>query len=265
MLPTTVRSPTTSSGFGLSSSSGRPRRGRRGSGSRSYIPTYVRRLFSIRQMDFEVALWQMLYLCIAPRRVYRNIYYHKQTKNQWARDDPAFVVILFLCLTISAIAYGVVYSSSVLGVLKLILWMGFVDFLLVGIFIATVLWFLTNRFLLQQSVHSVQQSVEWAYAFDVHCNSFWPMFLITYVLQLFFLPLVTRDNWISLFFGNLLYLVATSYYVYITFLGYSALPFLKNPALFLYPIGILVILFCLSIFGYNISKHILDMYFGEIR
>ncbi|TPX70641.1 hypothetical protein SpCBS45565_g01689 [Spizellomyces sp. 'palustris'] len=212
-------------------------------------------------MDFEVALWQMLYLCIAPRRVYRNIYYHKQTKNQWARDDPAFVAILFFCLTISALAYGMVYTVGLWGVIRLILWMVFVDFLLVGIFIATVLWAFINRFLLQHSVHSVQQSVEWAYAFDVHCNSFWPMFLVTYVLQLFFLPVVTRDNWISLFVGNTMYLLATSYYVYITFLGYSALPFLKNPAIFLYPIGILAVLYTISLFGFNISKQILDMYF----
>jgi hypothetical protein len=47
-------------------------------------------------MDFEVALWQMLYLCISPVKVYRSVYYHKQTRNRWARDDPAFVVLLML-------------------------------------------------------------------------------------------------------------------------------------------------------------------------
>ena len=70
-------------------------------------------------------------------------------------------------------------------------------------------------------VHSVDQSVEWAYAFDVHCNSFFPLFLITYVLQLIFLSIVTRDAWISLFLGNTMYFLAASYYTYITFLGYS--------------------------------------------
>ena len=36
---------------------------------------------------------------------YRHTSYHKQTKNQWARDDPAFVVICCLLLTIAAAAY----------------------------------------------------------------------------------------------------------------------------------------------------------------
>lgn len=33
------------------------------------------------------------------------------------------------------------------------------------------------------SPHGVEQEVEWLYSFDVHCNSFFCSFLITYVLQ----------------------------------------------------------------------------------
>ncbi|KAI8824906.1 UNC-50 [Fimicolochytrium jonesii] len=258
MLPTSATR-TPSSPYDFPSPMSRPRRTRRG--SNRFFPTYLRRLFSFRQMDFEVALWEMLYLCISPERVYRNIKYHKQTKNQWARDDPAFMAILFFCLTTSAIAYGVVYSVGFGGLLRLILWMVFIDFLLVGAVVATALWAFTNRFLLQHNPHSVQQSVEWAYAFDVHCNSFFPMFLVTYVLQLFFIPIVTKNNWISLFVGNTMYLVATSYYVYITFLGYKALPFLKNPVVFLYPIGLLFIIYIFSLFGFPIALRILEAYF----
>lgn len=60
---------------------------------------YLRRLFRFRQMDFEFAAWQMLYLFTSPQRVYRNFHYRKQTKDQWARDDPAFLVLLgvWLC------------------------------------------------------------------------------------------------------------------------------------------------------------------------
>lgn len=50
------------------------------------MPEYVRRLFQYPQMDIDYTLWQMLYLCVAPSRVYRTTKYHKQTKNQWARD-----------------------------------------------------------------------------------------------------------------------------------------------------------------------------------
>ncbi|MEJ1285256.1 unc-50 homolog [Cricetulus griseus] len=59
---------------------------------------YLRRLFRFRQMDFEFAAWQMLYLFTSPQRVYRNFHYRKQTKDQWARDDPAFLVLLSVWL-----------------------------------------------------------------------------------------------------------------------------------------------------------------------
>ncbi|GKD00343.1 UNC-50 family protein, partial [Tanacetum coccineum] len=38
---------------------------------------------------------------------YQHTKYHKQTKNQWARDDPAFIVICILLLAVSAVAYSV--------------------------------------------------------------------------------------------------------------------------------------------------------------
>lgn len=92
----------------------------------------LRRMLHIQHMDFEYALWQMLYLCTQPSRVYvcmcgmhafipnpmsyryRNFNFNKRlscvfrvrmsvtrhsgTKNQWARDDPAFMVLLSLFL-----------------------------------------------------------------------------------------------------------------------------------------------------------------------
>lgn len=59
---------------------------------------YLRRLLHFRQMDFEFAIWQMLYLFTSPQKVYRNFHYRKQTKDQWARDDPAFLVLLSIWL-----------------------------------------------------------------------------------------------------------------------------------------------------------------------
>lgn len=42
---------------------------------------------------------------LSVNRRYRHTSYHKQTKNQWARDDPAFVVICCLLLAVAAAAY----------------------------------------------------------------------------------------------------------------------------------------------------------------
>merc|ERR1719411_1932913 len=38
---------------------------------------YLRRIFHLRQMDFEFAIWQMLYLFYKPQNVYRNFQYRK--------------------------------------------------------------------------------------------------------------------------------------------------------------------------------------------
>lgn len=124
--------------------------------------------------------------------------------------------------------------------------------------------------------HSVDQTVEWAYCFDVHCNAFFPLFLITYVLQLCLISVLAQESWVSLILGNTMYLAATLYYNYITFLGYSgistcilpvyyflALPFLQNTILFLYPCILYFIFYLMSFFGFNISRTLLRAYFGN--
>ena len=102
---------------------------------------YMKRLFQFPQMDFEMATWQMIYLVISPKKVFRSIYYQKQTKNQWSRDDPAFVVLLSLCLTILAIAYGLAFGVfTFYGLIKTIFYMIIIEFLLTGIVVASVCW-----------------------------------------------------------------------------------------------------------------------------
>ncbi|KAI9320099.1 UNC-50 [Dichotomocladium elegans] len=227
-------------------------------------PSLLRRFFRFPRMDIEHALWQMGYLLIAPKRVYRNIYYHKQTKNQWARDDPGFYIVLAVIMSLSGLAWGITYSYGTKGTLRTVLFMILVDYLLLGAIVASFFWLVTNRFLMSNRMaYAVDRGVEWGYAFDVHCNSFFPAFLITYVLQFFFLPLLRRSNWISLFAGNTMYFCAAVWYIYITFLGYSALPFLDHTVLFLYPIAIFFVLYIASLFGLHISQRFLAFYFGN--
>jgi len=63
-----------------------------------------------------------------------------ETKNQWARDDPAFVAVTILLLIISSVAYGVALQLPFLGVLELICWVVFVKFLGVGLLVSLVNW-----------------------------------------------------------------------------------------------------------------------------
>lgn len=39
---------------------------------------YLRKLVKFDQMDFEFAIWQMIYLFISPQKLYRNFSYRKR-------------------------------------------------------------------------------------------------------------------------------------------------------------------------------------------
>lgn len=216
-------------------------------------------------MDFELAAWQLTYLCLAPRRVYRNVYFHKQTKNTWARDDPAILILVSACLAVAAIAWSVVYSFNLYEGLRLIAFMIFRDFLLCGVITATLFWFISNKLLLSPPSHSTPADsvVEWAYAFDVHTNAFFPLYLTLYLAQLFLLPIVLKDNWVCLWVGNTLYLAAFAQYIYGTYLGLNALPFLIRSEFLLAPLLPLFGGYIVSLLGFNVAKHALKLYFGS--
>lgn len=72
-------------------------------------------------------------------------------------------------------------------------------------------------------------------------NAFFPLFLLVDVLQLFAWPLLLSDRFVAALAANSLYLVAAVCYWHITFLGYSALPFLQRTAIFVYPIGAAIV------------------------
>ena len=67
-----------------------------------------------------------------------------------------------------------------------------------------------NRALLSPPSHSTpaDTAVEWAYAFDVHTNAFFPLYLTLYVAQLPLVSVILKTNWVCLWVGNTFYLVA---------------------------------------------------------
>lgn len=54
---------------------------------------------------------------------------------------------------------------------------------------------------------------------------------------------------------------AFSQYLYVTYLGYNALPFLIRSELILFPIVILFAGWVVSLLGFNVAKGVLDVYF----
>lgn len=221
---------------------------------------FLRRFVHFRHMDFEYALWQMLHLFISPQKVYRNFAYRKQTKDQWARDDPAFLVLLSFWLLVSSVGFAIVLRLSIVGFFKFLIWVVFVDCIAVGICVATLFWYLTNHHLILQPPRG--QDVEWAFCFDVHLNAFFPLLMTLHLFQLPFLNAFINQPWfISCAFGNTLWLIATGYYVYITFLGYSSLPFLKNTQVILYPLTVLLLIYIVCVLiGWNLSRGLCHFY-----
>ncbi|CAN1192473.1 Protein unc-50 homolog [Linum perenne] len=183
--------------------SSRARASSSASRAQSVLPQYLRRIIKWQQMDIEYTFWQMLHLCSSPKVVYQHTKYHKQTKNQWARDDPAFVVICSLLLTVATLAYCAAYDHSASHTVFVVLSVLFFHFLFSGVLLATACWL---------------------YAFDVHCNSFFPMFVMLYVIHYFLSPLLVAHGFIPVLLSNLIFMVAASYYHYLNFLGYDGKP-----------------------------------------
>ncbi|OXB57508.1 hypothetical protein ASZ78_000240 [Callipepla squamata] len=194
---------------------------------------YLRRLLHVRQMDFEFAVWQMLYLFTSPQRVYRNFHYRKQTKDQWARDDPAFLVLLgvWLCGACRAVGRGGPelrsYRHGAARGGRVTVPAGVEEPCGCGTE-GRAQWvraggrpgFISNKYLVKQQ--NRDYDVEWGYAFDVHLNAFYPLLVILHFIQLFFINYVIIPNSvIGYFVGNTLWLIAIGYYIYVTFLGYS--------------------------------------------
>lgn len=246
--------------------------GRRGGGKDGRIPALVRRLFDYRQMDFEAALDQLIALMSTePKRAYISSYYRKQTKNQWARDDPAFLVIQAGLVALGSLFYTMIFESpSFWGYLWTTLYGLLIDWLLIGLIAASITSFVANRYLRQYHSHTVEQSVEWLYAFDVHMNAFHVSYLVTYVLQALLLPLLLGHGFFSALLSNTLYATAMIWYCYITYLGFTALPFLDHTQVYLWYPGVtiasLLLLFTiLDLFGVpvNLTRLIMAFHYSS--
>jgi len=238
------------------------------------LTEYARRMLRFQHMDFEYTTWQMLYLCVNPRRIYRTTTSHARIRHQWARDDPAFVVILLYLLAVASLAWCLAFGFSGGETTATILYVLLVDFLAVGAVLASVGWWLSNTYLNETTAGTTEwssgtgggqqaESVEWRYAFDVHCNSFVPLFLLLYVLQFLLLPVLLRDGHLAALLSNTLYLAAFCVYHYLTFLGYSELPYLRHPEYFVYPIAPIAAAYVLLLLlNENCTVLVVDWYFG---
>jgi hypothetical protein len=253
----------------------------RNNGSQSYtnydhheltLGQYFARIVDVSQMDIQSALDQMKSLLIPGQmhKPFKMAYYRKQTKNHWARDDPAFAALLICFLAISSLVYTIAlrFDAFFSTFFTFFFHSLIINFLLAGAIVATLTRTVANQHLVATTSSShVRQSVEWMYAFDVHCNAFFSFFILLYCVQFFLIPIVLGEGFVSFLVSNLLYTCGFSCYIYITHLGYRALPFLSNTEVFLFPIAVVVFIFILNLIGwplnigYNASRLMMYFYF----
>ena len=108
-------------------------------------------------------------------------------------------------------------------------------------------------------------NVEWLFAFDVHCNSFVPLFVALYLGQLILSPLLSQRGFICALLSNILYGLSLSYYHYCQFVGFNSLPFLERTEFLLYPVvGLVLLAIPLSAMQFNPTRWVLSWYFGPV-
>ncbi|OMJ67049.1 hypothetical protein SteCoe_35892 [Stentor coeruleus] len=231
----------------------------------NWFRSYFRRARNMRQMDINSTFCQMMYICFSPHKLTKTTTMRKTIKHHWSRDDPAFAVMLIAGLGIASLAYAIALTNEgFYGLIKALFSSIVVHFLILGCAIAYINYRVIENHMIKEEIKysGAGSKVEWLYCFDVHCNSFLPVFLMCYVLQYFLLPVLLYENFISVLISALLNVSALSYYFYITSQGFSALPFLKNTEYFLVPIaGVFLIGIVAVIFRVNITKLIITLHF----
>lgn len=105
--------------------------------------------------------------------------------------------------------------------IQLFFFQAFFSLITIGLILAFTLKYLVEKYLKNEELgYNRNQNVEFLYAFDIHCNSFIPLYFFSTIIQYIFLPLILTDSYFSTIISNSLYTIGVLYYFYVTLLGY---------------------------------------------
>ena len=98
----------------------------------------------------RVCKWSIIWNIVYPADhfSFNGFIFRKITKGQFARDDPAFLVLLAGTFIISTLIFGLMVSLPFLDMLYVMLWMVCIDCIGFGMLTATIFWYCGNKFLL---------------------------------------------------------------------------------------------------------------------
>ena len=221
---------------------------------------YLRRATRLDRLDFDNALSQMLQLLSRPSLVFRAAKVRKMTKNFYAREEPAFVLLQLAFLAAASLAWGLTFHVSLSHLLHALL-LHLCGFYLTGcVLFTTFLWYGCNRYIRTRRpyLNEVRRDVEWLYCWDIATSAFFPPFLLLYVVQHYLLWLVLRPGILACLCANTLWALASSYWGYIVYRGLLELPLLPIQPYMLLPLGVVWLVGSgLATAGHNITALVL--------
>lgn len=225
----------------------------------------MRRALAWSSLDWPLAGAQIAFALRSPAKLGQLTRLRKNTRGTWCRDDPAVVLALLGLYFWAAVAYGVAYRMWSPVSLLLLAVNVCAQFLAGSAAVAVGCWWLANRHLKHTHAlpHSVEQHLEGMYAFDVAMNAAVAVLLYCAVLPLLAAPLVLSDGFLGVLTGNALLALAAGHYWYVTFTGYSILPFLQSSKLnvFLIPAAVTIALLVVAtVLQLNCASLLLGMY-----
>ena len=220
---------------------------------------FLKKMYHFKQIDYYLSYLNILY-CFIPKELIEMSKMRKHLKNKYARDDPGFLLLIILYLFISSISYSLAFGYfSFFKIFNIFFIQSFVFLITFGLIISFI-----SKILIDKYFNSnIMQTVEFIYAFDIHCNGFVPMYFFCIIIPYIFLPLCSKDYYfLQVLITNGLLCLGILYYCYNMFMGYFSLPFVrknKYVTLMIWPI-ILFFLFS-SLFRFNVYKYFISIFF----
>ena len=212
---------------------------------------YLKKMIHIRQIDYYLTYTNILY-CFKPKEINETAKIRKHLKNKYARDDPGFLIILILNLFVSSLCYSLTFGHmNIFFILNIFFIQAFILLFTSGVFIALFCKIIIDKYFRNNEIgNGKEHKIEYVYAFDIHCNSFVPMYFFTSIVPFCILPLVNGSKgFIRILISNTLIFIGISYYLYVTFMSYFSLPFVKKNkmiTLIIWPIILLYLILTLS-------------------
>ncbi|EKE42909.1 hypothetical protein ENUP19_0347G0010 [Entamoeba nuttalli] len=191
--------------------------------------------------------WFLINIILHPQTVYESCKYQHSLTQQWNRRDHAITKIVTLFNIILSFIFSITFVS-LRWIIPYILFDVIIP-MIIGIIIAVILFYLCK------SSFTTGDSFTVRYSYDIHINAYFCYLLISHVLIFILSPFLFKPTLTATLFSNIITCLSIIYYIYITYLGYSILPFIYLPKkVYIIPMLAVSVLFILfTVFNLNVA------------